>query len=202
LTATKSRRRGAELEQAILEAAWAELKAVGYSALTIEAVAARAGTGKTVIYRRWSSRAELVIAAWSKQVPMPPERPNTGALRSDLIALFTTIARRVDTMMSELVAGVMGEAFRHPEVIALLRERLKTAPLLDVVQTIVQRAVDRGELRAAVTLSNRAVHVPLDLIRNEAMVFGAPIGEEAITELVDDVYLPLLRGLSQAPVSA
>ncbi len=194
MTDTKSRRRGAELEQAILDAAWAELKDVGYNGLTIEAVATRAGTSKPVIYRRWSSRAELVLAAWSSQVPVTLETPDTGTLRTDLLALFTKIARRVDSMMSEMIAGVMGEAFRHPEVVALLRERLKTAPLSDVVRSIVRRAVDRGEL-GPTQLPQRATRIPLDLIRNEAMVFGAPIPEETITELVDDVYLPLLHGL-------
>jgi AcrR family transcriptional regulator len=195
VTATKSRRRGAELEQAILEAAWAELTEVGYNALTIEAVATRAGTGKPVIYRRWSSRAELVLAAWSRQVPLILRAPDTGALRSDLIALFERIARRVDTMMSEMIAGVMGEAFRHPEVIAVLQERLKTAPLSEGLRPIVRRAVERGEL-PPVEVPPRAIRVPLDLIRNEAMVFGAPISDDTISELVDEVYLPLLRGLA------
>jgi AcrR family transcriptional regulator len=194
VTDTKSRRRGAELEQAILDAAWSELKDVGYNGLTIEAVATRAGTSKPVIYRRWSNRAELVLAAWSSQVPVALETPDTGALRTDLLALFTRIARRVDSMMSEMIAGVMGEAFRHPEVVALLRERLKTAPLSDGVRSIVRRAVERGELPST-QLPQRATRIPLDLIRNEAMVFGAPIAEGTITELVDDVYLPLLRGL-------
>jgi AcrR family transcriptional regulator len=197
---TKSRRRGAELEEAILDATWAELRDNGYNRLTIEAVAARAGTSKPVIYRRWGSRAELVIAAWSRQAPMTPEQPDTGELRSDLISLFSTIARRVDTMMSEMIAGVMGEAFRHPEVIELLRARLKNAPLLEFMQTVVQHAVDRGEL-PPVTLPKRVAHVPLDLIRNEAMVFGAPISKQSITELVDDVYLPLLRGLASGPAT-
>ena len=195
MTDTKSRRRGDELEQAILDAAWAELKDVGYTALTIEAVAARAATSKPVIYRRWSSRAELVLAAWNRQVPVRPHTPDTGVLRSDLVALFTRLARRVDDMMSEMIAGVMGEAFRHPEVIALLQERLKTAPLSEGVRTIVRRAVERGEL-SPVELPQRATRIPLDLVRNEAMLFGVPVSEEAIDELVDDVYLPLLRGLA------
>jgi AcrR family transcriptional regulator len=196
VTATKSRRRGAELEQAILDAAWAELTDVGYNGLTIEAVAARAATSKPVIYRRWASRAELVLAAWARQVPLIQAAPDTGALRSDLIALFVRIARRVDTMMSEMIAGVMGEAFRHPEVIAVLQERLKTAPIYESVLPIVRRAISRGEL-PPLELPPRAARVPVDLIRNEAMVFGAPISEETIAELVDEVYLPLLRGLAR-----
>jgi AcrR family transcriptional regulator len=194
MTETKSRRRGAQLEQAILEAAWAELNDVGYAALTIEAVAARAGTSKPVIYRRWPGRAELVVAAWGRQRPSPPVAPDTGAVRSDLIVLFSRIARRAGGMMSEVAAGVMGEAFRHPEVSALLRERLRSAPLGGWVQAIVDRAVERGELRP-VQVPPRALRVPLDLIRNETMMCEGRVGQDVIEELVDDVYLPLLRGL-------
>lgn len=193
MTETKSRRRGAELEQAILDAAWAELNDVGYAALTIEAVAARAGTSKPVIYRRWPGRAELVLAAWARQQPQPLPVTDTGSLRGDLIALFTRIARRAEGMMSEVVAGVMGEAFRDPDIGGILRERLRTAPLAGWVTEIVERAVARGEL-PPVTVPLRAARMPVDLIRMEAMI--GPVGDEAIEELVDDVYLPLLRGLS------
>jgi AcrR family transcriptional regulator len=194
VTEPKTRRRGAELEQAILDAAWAELTDVGYAALTIEGVAARAGTSKPVIYRRWPGRAELVLAAWARQRPQITPATDMGDLRSDLIALFNRIARRMNGMMSETIAGVMGEAFRHPEIADALRERLRSAPLGNWVQGIVDRAAERGEL-APVTLSIRAARVPLDLVRNEAMMLGAPVSEETLVELVDQVYLPLLRGL-------
>jgi AcrR family transcriptional regulator len=195
VTETKSRRRGAELEQAILDAAWAELSDVGYAAFTIESVAARARTSKPVIYRRWPNRATLVLAAWARQRPLVTRTIDTGSLRSDLVTLFTLIARRVAGMMSEMIAGVMGEAFKHPEVTALLRDRLKTAPLGNVVTQIAGRAAERGEL-PPVTISPRVAQVPIDLIRNETMMCQGPVDAATIEELVDDVYLPLLRGLA------
>jgi AcrR family transcriptional regulator len=195
VTETKARRRGAELEQAILDATWAELREVGYADLTIEGVATRAGTSKPVIYRRWPGRAALVLAAWGRQAPVMQKTPDTGDLRSDLLALFTRIARRADAMMSGMIAGVMADAFRDPEVIALLRARLDASPLSGALTTIVDRAVDRGEL-PPVRLPKRALRVPLDLIRTEAMTCGTTIAEATIAELVDDVYLPLLRGLA------
>lgn len=194
MTETKSRRRGAELEQAILDATWAELNDVGYAALTIEAVAARARTSKPVIYRRWPNRAELVVAAWGRQRPVRMGTTDTGSLRSDLIFLFSRIARRAEGVMSEVIAGVIGEAFRHPEVAALLRDRLKNAPQQWVTE-IVGRAVERGELRP-VTVPTRAACLPLDLIRQQAIMGEGPMSREAIEELVDDVYIPLLRGLA------
>ncbi|TNC27762.1 TetR/AcrR family transcriptional regulator [Amycolatopsis alkalitolerans] len=195
MSETRSRRRGEQLEAAILDAAWAELQEAGYRGLTIERVASRAGTSKPVIYRRWANRAELVLAAWGRRMPNRPEPVNTGALRSDLIELFTRISRRANDMMGEMIAGVMAEAFRDPEVTALLQERLKAAPLAEGMRRILARAAERGEM-PPVELPPRAARLPLDLVRNEGMTCGGPIREEAITEMVDEVYLPLLRGLS------
>ena len=191
----KSRRRGEELEQAILDAAWAELTESGYAALTIEAVAARAGTSKPVIYRRWAGRAELVLAAWQRHRPRTPMAPDTGELRGDLLALFGRVARRAEGMLSETIAGVMSEAFRHPEVAELLRDRLRSGPLSPQLHKIVARAVARGEL-APIEVPPRVARLPIDLIRSEAILCCGPADEAAVTELVDDVYLPLLRGLA------
>jgi AcrR family transcriptional regulator len=194
VTEPKTRRRGEELEQAILDAAWDELNEVGYTAFTIESVAARAATSKPVIYRRWPGRAELVLAAWARHRPPLTRATDTGGLRSDLIALFNRLARRAEGMMSEAIAGVMGEAFRHPEIAEILRERLRSAPLGNWVQEIVDRAAERGEL-THVVVPPRAARTPLDLVRNETMMLSGPITDETVAELVDEVYLPLLRGL-------
>lgn len=195
LTQPQSRRRGATLERAILDAAWAELSEVGYTALTIEGVAKRAGTSKPVIYRRWQSRAALVIAAWAGRQPVDTTTPDTGSLRADLVWLFTRIARRANSMMSETIAGVMAEAFKHPEVVALLNDRLDTRPLHTSVTGIVDHAVARGEL-APIRLPHRVLRLPVDLVRAEAMLCGgAPLSDEVIGTMVDDVYIPLLRGL-------
>ncbi|NUT94862.1 MAG: TetR/AcrR family transcriptional regulator [Saccharothrix sp.] len=197
MTDSKSRRRGAELEAAILDAAWAELSEHGYGRLTMEGVATRAGTSKPVLYRRWSSRAELALAAWNSRVQVEVEVSDTGVLRDDLVALFDRIARRAGAMVNGVIAGVMAEAFRHPEMAELLRERLaRPTGLTDAVERIVDRAVRRGEL-PPVTLTHRAARAPLDLVRNEFMTCGGPVDDKVIAELVDDVYLPLLRGLGR-----
>lgn len=192
---TRSRRRGEQLEAAILDAAWEELKEAGYHGLTIERVASRAGTSKPVIYRRWSNRAELVLAAWGRQAPMRPEPVNTGSLRADLVELLGRISRRAGDIMGEMVAGVMGEAFRDPEVQALLQERLKASPLRTAMTRIVGRAVERGEL-APVELPPRVARLPLDLIRGGSMAAGGTLAKADVEEIVDDVFLPLLHGLS------
>jgi AcrR family transcriptional regulator len=195
VTETKSRRRGVELERAILDATWAELNEVGYTALTIEAVAKRAGTSKPVIYRRWSQRAALVVAAWAGRQPIEPIIPDLGSLRADLLWLFTRIAKRMDSMMSEAIAGVMAEAFKHPEVQALLRTRMDSAPITDAMRTIVDNAVARGELKP-LRLPSRVTVLPAHLVRAEAILIRTPISDETLAGLVDDVFLPLLKGLA------
>src|ERR1700722_20923204 len=65
-----TRRRGATLEHALLDAAWEELQESGYAKLTMERVAERAGTSRAVIYRRWRNRSELVIAALRHHQPV------------------------------------------------------------------------------------------------------------------------------------
>ncbi|MTD53903.1 TetR/AcrR family transcriptional regulator [Amycolatopsis pithecellobii] len=195
MTESRPRRRGEQLETAILDAAWDELRETGYSGLTIERVASRAGTSKPVIYRRWGNRAELVLAAWSRHVPGRPDPIDTGALRSDLVVLFSRMAHRASDIVGGMIAGVMSEAFRDPEVIALLQEQLRLSPLPEAVGRMVARAVERGEL-PPVTVPARVARLPLDLIRNEAIIAGKPLPARTIHELVDDVYLPLLHGLS------
>src|ERR671929_129186 len=94
--------RGEALEAAILEAAWEELDAVGYASLTMEGVAARAGTSKAVVYRRWSNRAELVLAAMRRRGPLLPDRvADTGGLRGDVLALLRWMSQRVEEIGAE-----------------------------------------------------------------------------------------------------
>src|ERR1700678_1833844 len=82
----RQRRRGEELEAALLDAAWDELAEVGFAKLTMESVAARARTGVAVLYRRWPRKDDLVIAAIGNYGRMRPvEIPDTGTLRGDML---------------------------------------------------------------------------------------------------------------------
>src|SRR3954468_4100254 len=109
LMAGETRRRGAELEEALLEAAWQELTAAGYGRFTFEGVAARAGTSRPVIHRRWPQRSDLAIAAlrhFSRREAVVP--PDTGSLRDDVIQLLTEFSARRSALVT-LFAVQMGE---------------------------------------------------------------------------------------------
>jgi len=189
--APQQRRRGKALEDALLDAAWNELIRAGYSAMTMESVAAQAQTSRPVLYRRWGTKAELVMAALhhydeSTQVSVP----NTGSFREDIIELMREGNRRrsaLAAVMSIQMAGFYEETGATP---ADLRERLlggRTSSL-DVV---VERAAERGEIDAT-RLTARMKRFPFDLFRNELMMRLEAVPERVILEIVDDIYLPLV----------
>ncbi|MGW5053071.1 helix-turn-helix domain-containing protein [Actinokineospora sp. NPDC004072] len=169
------RRRGATLERAILDAAVAELAESGYAGLTMDRVAARAGTNKNAIYRRWPNRAALALAAYRELAEAELTPPETGDLRSDVL----TLLRRVNASARfDLLRGLVAEV--DPQ---LLRD-LPAAPVWQ---------------RIAGDVHPRVATVAIDLLRSEYLTRGlAAVPDEVIVEIVDEVYLPLVRR-SHAP---
>ncbi|MFE2379294.1 TetR/AcrR family transcriptional regulator [Streptomyces sp. NPDC059398] len=184
------RRRGEELENAILAATVEELAEVGYAGLTMERVAARARTGKATLYRRWSGRAELVIDACAAHRLYETDLPDTGALRTDVLAALRQVSAKMASSHGDILRGLLTEAMHDPEFARLVRERVQGAGP-GPIQGVLWRAVARGEIEPWVPASRRAT-VAIDLLRNHFLLFGAPIPEDVIGEIVDDVYLPLL----------
>ncbi|MGI5232078.1 TetR/AcrR family transcriptional regulator [Actinoallomurus iriomotensis] len=179
------RRRGSELEAAILRATWEELGAVGYMNLTMEGVADRARTGKQVLYRRWRNRAELVLAAMrSRVVSIADDVPDTGELRGDVLAVLDRMARRYDDVGPDVVHGLMAEARDLDPVFFSI--------MTGVMETILRRAADRGEIRPG-AVGRRITTLPADLLRHEMLLTSAPVPESTLVEIVDDVFLPLVN---------
>jgi AcrR family transcriptional regulator len=187
----KTRRRGEALEHALLDAAWDELQAVGYAGLTIEAVADRAGTSRAVLYRRWRNRPDLVIAAVRRHRPLlSGEIPDTGSLRGDVLALLHRASSHVAEIGPETVYGLLGDYLSDAELFA--RSQVQVLHIsAEVMETILKRAADRGEARADV--QRRIATLPTDLFRNELFQSRIPPSEGALAEIVDDVFLPLVR---------
>ena len=188
----RSRRRGTELEQAILRAALDELVEGGYARLTMDRVAQRAGTNKSTIYRRWPSRSALALAAYREFVAQPATPPDTGDLRSDVLELLRgAVARMTSPVGGEILRGLMSEVHGHPELGKQLRDELAQEP--GTMLTILARAVARGEARPD-SLLPRVAMVPVMLLRSEYQtgVLGE-VTDEALVEIVDQVFLPLVR---------
>ena len=109
-----TRRRGATLEHALLDAAWEELQSSGYAKLTMERVAERAGTSRAVIYRRWRNRTELVVAAMRYRQPvLSGAAPDTGTLRGDVLAVLRRASGRITAIGPNTVTKkATGEAIK------------------------------------------------------------------------------------------
>jgi AcrR family transcriptional regulator len=193
-----TRRRGAELEAAILEAAWGELAEVGYAALTMEGVAARAKTSRAVLYRRWPTRPDLVVAALKHRTDFTkPGSFDTGSLRGDMLALLRQMSTRVGEIagvLSFLISASFEEAGITP---ALLRERA-TAGEPSAVPEMLRRAAARGEIGPGV-VSPRIANVAVDLVRHDLIMKQAPIPDSDLAGIVDDIFLPLVRAAAGAP---
>ena len=187
-----SRRRGAELEAALLQAAWDELVEKGYASFTLDAVADRAHTSRPVLYRRWPDRHELVRAAIAQalegyRLPVP----DTGGLRDDVLALLRELnATRVPlvTIMSVQLAGYYQETGTSPADLKNLLSRGRR----DYLGVIFARASARGDI-APERVTERMKSLPFDLLRQEFMTTFRPVPDEVLVEIVDTIFLPLVQ---------
>ncbi|MGW7531110.1 TetR/AcrR family transcriptional regulator [Amycolatopsis sp. NPDC054798] len=185
------RRRGKVLEEAILRAALDELAEVGYRGLTIDRVAARAQTNKTVIYRRWPSRTALAVAAYL-HVATAGELPDTGDLRDDVLALLRAAAERISSPQGEILHILAADMGAEPDLVGAVRDQLAETSLARWL-TVLGRAVARRQARPE-ALSPRIATVAVDLLRHEYLFRGAaPIADSVIVEIADTIYLPLVR---------
>ncbi len=189
-----SRRRGKVLEQAIFRATLDELVASGYARLSMEAVATGAQTGKAAIYRRWSSKEELVLGAMRATLPPLGPVPDTGSLRGDLLQLMQRARAAMVSLPGCAVRVIMGELDheRARPFLGLVHECVME-PNKGVILEVLRRGAERGEVRAeAVTPLVADVAPALMLYR--AKMHGPPTEEDTVA-LVDEVMLPLVRAL-------
>lgn len=142
----RGRPRSEQAHRAIVEATLTLLDEGGYTALTIEAVAERAGVGKTTIYRRWPSKLELVVEAISElRPPGPPE--DTGSLAGDFAAFARgQVSRVARTALPRIAPRLISEAVSDPELHAAVMSDV-IEPVRDALRTVLRRGVERGELR-------------------------------------------------------
>ena len=179
------------MEEALLDAAWAELTERGYDDMTIDAVAVRAGTSRAVLYRRWPNKQELVLSALAHEVRKDVVAlPDTGTLRGDVIALL----KEANKLRLGLVAALMTRLGGFYQQTGRSLADLRAFVLGDrdaVLEEIIQRAIDRGEI-APERVTERIARVPVDLFRHEIIMTLRPLSDAAIEEIVDTIFLPLL----------
>jgi AcrR family transcriptional regulator len=190
--APPQRRRGEALEKALLDAAWAELTERGYDDFTIDAVATRAGTSRAVLYRRWPSKQDLVVATLTQHVKSEfVAAPDTGSLRGDVIGLLK-LANKLRVRLAMLVFTQLGGFYREANTNLAELGAFVQGGRDAILDEVIERAVARGEIRAG-QVSDRVARVPVDLFRYELMMTLQPVSDRVIDEIVDDVFLPLVR---------
>jgi AcrR family transcriptional regulator len=187
---TKPRRRGETLLAAIFDATLAELAEVGYARLAMERIAARAHTSKASLYKRWPNRAELVLAALRHHRGTPEPTPDTGSLREDVLTLLRRAATLLNGITGEVIRGLMAESLTGPTPIAAVRTSMFEARNQHMRQ-VLTHAADRGEIPAT-AIQPHLVGLAPALVDHHFLFHGAPIPDEVLTAIVDDILLPLL----------
>jgi AcrR family transcriptional regulator len=180
----RGRPRSQEADRAILGAALDLLASRGLAAMSIEEVAARAGVGKSTIYRRWPSKGLLALDAFVAVFAEEQPLPDTGTLRGDLIAALTLWVRAVtQTSIGSMLTGLIAEAQHDADLRAAWRERV-IEPLRSQHRIMLDRAIARGEIPAAVDQE-----VVLDLFfgaaQHRLLLGHLPLTDEFIGEVVD-----------------
>jgi AcrR family transcriptional regulator len=175
---------------AIYDAVIAELAETGFSGLTMEGIAERAGTSRTPLYRRWNSLTELVLAAFAHALAVPEDVVETADLRQDLLAHFRRLAE-AGTLAKAIVAGIT-ERGRHPELVTAVRDRFVSARLTSTTD-MLRRAAARGEISADLITPEICAAGPALIIMHN-LVYDTPMTEPELAAIVDRLVLPALTG--------
>jgi AcrR family transcriptional regulator len=159
----------------------------GYDQLTIDAVASAARASKATVYRRWASKAELVLAAFIEGVRQVAVAPNTGTLRGDLLQLGETCGQH-GLEHASTIRAVMVEVSRHPALNDALQEQFLMQRKA-MIQHVLQQAVDRGEITQDAVTDELWDLLPGYLIFR-SIIPGRPPTRDTVRALVDGFLIP------------
>jgi AcrR family transcriptional regulator len=177
-------------EQEILDAALEVLGEVGYDRLTMDAVAHRAKASKATLYRRWNSKATLIVDGLASQ-KTTPSVPDTGDLRTDLLTAFCGMGGLTDHDTTATFGAVMTALCTDPEFAVEFRTRV-LLPKSQLSRTVFQRARDRGEVRADLDLDLVAPALA-GIVLHRLFVMGEQPGPALIERVIDQIILPAVR---------
>jgi len=167
----RGRPRDAAVDDRILLATFEQLVEVGYSGLSIEAVAAAAGVAKTSIYRRYPTKRDLVVAALGEETPFSPppiDMPAHAALEA---FVRQAIHMLIESGAVRILGSLLVEEQREPGILEVFRERI-LGPRRGMVEAMLRRGIERGEIRA-----------DIDPLVVTEMVAGAVFGHHVILGL-------------------
>ncbi len=178
-------------EKAILDAAIDLIAELGYDAMSIEAVAARAKSSKATIYRRWPGKAELVAEAIRRRAePVMEDLPDTGSLRGDLLVLVNRMIEGLNGIDGGLMCGLAVAARSDAKLGQLVSSHLHEQKVRSVA-LLFSRAEARGELAPGVDPSLVLQVAPGVALFHQ--ISGEPLDAVFAEDLVDRILIPLLR---------
>lgn len=195
------RKRDASRDAAILDAAVEVLAEVGYDGMTIDMVAARAKAGKATLYRRWSSKDELVLDAVAclKNADIDMDAlPDTGTLRGDLVAMIRPHSVEDAKRKLQIMGGLVSMLSTHPELAETARSAI-VDPRARVNRFFLQRAIERGEVRPDCDIATLSI-VSAAMAAHRTLILRKPVDRAFLISIIDGVILPA-AGVA-APVPA
>jgi AcrR family transcriptional regulator len=175
---------------AILDAAFALLRQVGYDRLTMDAVAVEARASKATIYRHWPGKAELVADAVRCCSSTAADVPDTGSMRGDLLAVMDRMATAMASEDGAVVRSLLAAAPRDPQLSALMRNAAEGKRA--VWQVVVERAVARGDISDGADRTDILAEVAPAVAFFAVAVNGVAPDESWRRHIVDDVLIPVL----------
>ena len=184
------RPRDPEVDRRVLQAALHLMAEGGYDALTIEAVAARAGVGKASVYRRWSGKDELVVDAVASLSEQPEPAEGLG-VRDELVLLLEAVRRKSSrTLAGKVFPHLLGASADHPALMQRYRERVLD-PRRRRFRDVLQRGVDEGLLRADLDLEYAVDLLVGPIAYRNLIRTDPPPGPGLAAQVVDDVLTAL-----------
>ena len=187
------RPRSTEAHAAILRAAIALIRDVGYDAVSMEGIASRAGVAKATLYRRWEGK-ELLVAEAIEQIASTLPRPDTGTLREDVRAVMrSTSGMYRDPATRALLSGLVAAIARSDPIAAAVRGGFVAARRA-TLRVVLERWRDRNILS-----SEADIEILMDMIHGPLfyrfLLRGEPVDEQVCDAVIDMV----LRGVVAGP---
>ncbi|MDA5147094.1 TetR/AcrR family transcriptional regulator [Streptomyces sp. AD681] len=190
---TPSRRRGVVLERAILEAALDQLGTVGWSGLTMEGVAAGARTGKAAVYRRWSSKEDLVADVLWSGLPDFHTVPDLGSVREDLLELCRRARDAMYSRPGSALRSVIHECdTKQAERFHAVIIKGVVEPALKMLREVVNRGMERGEVRRDAANGYIFDAIPA-MMMYRSKICASEWTDRELEEMIDQLMVPLLR---------
>lgn len=175
-----------DVTEAITAALFAELAEVGYGRLAVDAVAKRAGVGKTAIYRRWPSKEAMVLDLVSSTAVDAIDIPDTGTLRGDVRGFLSDASDALEhPLAARIIPDLLAEAARNPELADVLLAGVRD-PRRAKAAAMVRRAIDRGELPGDTDVE-RALDFLAGPLYWRLCLIRTPTGSDYLDRLADQI---------------